>query len=181
MARPSEQGDRSELGPGAPFSNGTAPSQFAPSQHHPYYGTEYPSPLDHEMTMAEPFSQSNQTNALEELQNAAAAVRNNSHAMSVNTNGSTSTAMGPPHTPRQTSPPAGDSRQSVDFTPDGQGGLKRKRSKVSRACDECRRKKVYRFSAQDNGDRLTSCRSSVMQMMAKALRSRHAQTAKRPA
>lgn len=147
MARPSEQGDRPELGSSAQFSNGTSQTQFASGQHHPYYGTEYP-PLDNDIAMAEPFSQSNQQNALDELQSAAAAVRNNSHAISVNTNGSTSVSMGPPHTPHQQSPRGSGDRPSVDFTPDGQGGLKRKRSKVSRACDECRRKKVYNPSVE---------------------------------
>ncbi|KIY00406.1 uncharacterized protein Z520_04091 [Fonsecaea multimorphosa CBS 102226] len=58
----------------------------------------------------------------------------------------TDPAMAPPQTPNQPTVPPGGARSSIDAASeapqDPQTGDKRKRSKASRACDECRRKKV---------------------------------------
>ena len=50
--------------------------------------------------------------------------------------------MAPPQTPHQQAFPPAAPPQSIDDTQHMGDGSKRKRSKVSRACDECRRKKV---------------------------------------
>ncbi|KIW24786.1 uncharacterized protein PV07_10478 [Cladophialophora immunda] len=58
----------------------------------------------------------------------------------------TDPAMAPPQTPNQPTFPSAGPRSSIDASSetlqDPQTGGKRKRSKASRACDECRRKKV---------------------------------------
>jgi len=67
------------------------------------------------------------------------------HAMNVSTNGSSAAGMAPPQTPHQQSFASPGHRASTDDVAEGTAvgeSAKRKRSKVSRACDECRRKKV---------------------------------------
>jgi hypothetical protein len=73
------------------------------------------------------------------------------NAMDVDTNGAAAAsvvdpAMAPPQTPSQPMFPPAGSRPSLDASIDAgrepQTGDKRKRSKASRACDQCRRKKV---------------------------------------
>lgn len=144
MARPGDGGDQPDLGPNQPYPSAGQP-QF-PQPQYPYHTTsEYPS-LDQDLSMSDTYGAPTQQNIASQLQEAAAnAPRNGDvNAMSVNTNGAASAGMAPPQTPHQTgfSPTGG--RASVDETPDPAEATssKRKRSKVSRACDECRRKKV---------------------------------------
>ena len=85
-----------------------------------------------------------------QLQHAAAAESHSNGEMAplnVNTDGSVPAGMGPPQTPQQPGFSPSGPRASMDDTPDSATPVeetnKRRRSKVSRACDECRRKKVY--------------------------------------
>ena len=157
MAGAPEDGDHAALGESQMFPNGA--QQHYPPPHH--YPTAYP-PLDHDITMDDSFAPARSRNGIEDLQNAAAAATNSAqHSITVNTNGASSeqVAMAPPHTPtfNQPSPPPTESRPSLDFTADRQGSLKRKRSKVSRACDECRRKKVKCDADEGEGTEIKTC------------------------
>ena len=157
MAGASEDSDHATRGQGQMFTNG-AEHPYPPSHHYP---TVYP-PLDHDIAMVDSFAQARPRNGIAALQNAAAAATNSAqHNITVSTNGASSeqVAMAPAHTPtfNQPSSPPPESRPSVDITPDRQGSLKRKRSKVSRACDECRRKKVKCDSDEGEGTEIKTC------------------------
>ena len=111
--------------------------------------SQYPFPIDAELanySMPQPFAR--------QLEEAAATVDQpgggSLNSLPLNPNGTASSVtpdpgMAPPQTPTQPFMPTA-SRTSADNASDlGQGpqtGDKRKRSKTSRACDECRRKKV---------------------------------------
>jgi hypothetical protein len=147
MARPGDRGDQPDLGPNQNYPPAGQP-QFPPAQY-PYHPSEYPS-LDQDLNMADTYGQPVQPSIATQLQEAAGVAPGNGdmNSMSVNTNGASSAGMAPPQTPHQASFSPGGQRESVDETPDTveAGGSKRKRSKVSRACDECRRKKVCHAS-----------------------------------
>ena len=156
MAGPGERGD---LGPNQSYPPAGQP-QFPPSQY-PYHTTsEYPN-LDEDLKMATAYGQPVQQNIASQLQEAAAAgaPRNgDSNAMAVDTNGLASAGMAPPHTPHQTSFSPAGGRASVDETAEAAegGDSKRKRSKVSRACDQCRKKKVGTLLSDSSRNKLTS-------------------------
>lgn len=134
--------DQSSMGPSPPYPQSTQP-QFPPSNF-PYSTSDYPS-LDTDLNMADPFP-SSITSQLQEAAAGASQRNGDVNAISVNTNGSVAAGMGPPQTPQQSSFSPTGPRTSVDETPDSANAVedsnKRRRSKVSRACDECRRKKV---------------------------------------
>ncbi|OAP58244.1 hypothetical protein AYL99_07334 [Fonsecaea erecta] len=144
MAGPAGGRDQTSHDPTGNFA-GSASSHFASS----YY------PIDTELTnmspsypmppyarpMEEGVASVDKINHGEAMNNSLAIGPNGATASSA-----TDPAMAPPQTPNQaTFPPAG-ARSSMDATSetpqDPQTGDKRKRSKASRACDECRRKKV---------------------------------------
>ena len=117
----------------------------------PQFSSSY-YPIDTELT--NPSSSYNLPPYGRQLEEAANSVDKLGHGnmsnMPMDTNGASSSvvdpAMAPPQTSGQTSfLPSGD-RPSLDasaeMAQDPQAGDKRKRSKASRACDECRRKKV---------------------------------------
>jgi hypothetical protein len=135
-----------------PTSNfaGSGASQFGSS----YY------PIDSELTnMSASYSLPNYARQMEE---ATSSVDKMDHTtmnnIPMDTNGATGSsvvdpAMAPPETPHQQSFMPSGSRPSLDAsaeTPqDPQTGDKRKRSTASRACDECRRKKVRAMASKD--------------------------------
>ena len=143
MAAPGGGRDSTSNDPTGNFG-GPGPSQFGSS----YY------PIDTELTsMSASYNMPGYVRQMEEV---AASVNKMDHGsmnnMPMDTNGAASAsvvdpAMAPPQTPGQPAfMPSG--RQSLDASAetsqDPQAGDKRKRSKASRACDECRRKKVRR-------------------------------------
>ncbi|KIX05794.1 uncharacterized protein Z518_03766 [Rhinocladiella mackenziei CBS 650.93] len=142
MARSVSARDQSGDDPNPNFPS--APStQFSQSQ--------YPFPIDSELTMTTNYSIPQFARQLDEtagpIDTSGNGVLSN---MSIAPNGAASNAtadavMAPPQTPSQpfmpTAPHAsGD--ESADTTQTPQTGERRKRSKTSRACDECRRKKI---------------------------------------
>lgn len=145
MAGPNDRGDQPEIGPDQAYTPTPAQPQFPPAHYQFHATSEYPS-LDQDMNMSDTYGQSVQQNIAGQLQDATAnAPRNGDvNEISVNTNGATSAGMAPPQTPHQSSFSPGGGDTNVDETPDaGEAHMNpRKRSKVSRACDECRRKKV---------------------------------------
>ena len=145
MAGPQGGRDQPSSDPTGHFV-GSAPSQFGSS----YY------PIDTELT-----TNYNHPTFARQMEEAANAVDNmdqgNMNSMALDTNGAQAAtavdpAMAPPQTSNQPGFVAAGSRPSVDAsseTPhDPQTGDKRKRSKASRACDECRRKKVRHNSGR---------------------------------
>lgn len=136
-----QSGDRPDVN----FPSATS-SQFTQSQ--------YPFPIDTELTMSSnyPALPQTYTQQLHDAANSAKMPTSPSqNNFAINTNGAgngvaTDPAMAPPQTPNQQSFVATASRPNVDDPSDmsqtPMTGDKRKRSKVSRACDECRRKKV---------------------------------------
>ena len=134
-----------------PSHNYPSPGE-AHASHAPYYDhhhSQRPFEDDEDMQMANSLSQGMQHNMGAQL--ASAAVMSNGHGhdpeMAISPSGVGAAGMAPPpQTPTQP-PLGGPSTQpgGPDNIPD-QGiatdSTRRKRSKVSRACDECRRKKV---------------------------------------
>ena len=107
-------------------------------------------PDDEDMQMANSLSQDMQGNIGTQL--TSAPEMSNGHGrepeqdLAISPSIATAPGMAPPQTPHQQSlsgpsgqPPSGETGQESGFP--GDSG-RRKRSKVSRACDECRRKKV---------------------------------------
>lgn len=143
MAGPAGGRDQTSNDPTGNFT-ASAASQFAPS----YY------PIDTELTnMSANYNLGSYARPMEETSSSVEKMDGNMNNMAVDTNGGAISsvvdpAMAPPQTPGQAAFPATASRASLDAsseTPqDPQTGDKRKRSKASRACDECRRKKVWR-------------------------------------
>jgi len=140
-----QAGDRPEV----KFPSGTS-SQFTQSQ--------YPFPIDAELTMSSnyPALPQTYTQQLHDAANSAnmpTSPSQNNFAIAANGAGNgvaTDPAMAPPQTPNQQSFVATASRNvddPSDMSQTPMTGDKRKRSKVSRACDECRRKKVTFLSA----------------------------------
>lgn len=147
MARSVSSRDQSGDDPNASFAAPGA-SHFDPSS--------YNFPIDTQLTMESNYSLPQFArqlgDAASSVEHAAAAQLANTPAVSNGAASITTTdpAMAPPHTSSQVSFMPSTARKSVDdlsesmHTP--QTGDKRKRSKTSRACDECRRKKVYCIS-----------------------------------
>lgn len=144
MDRSLNSRDQSSDRPDANFPSATS-SQFTHSQ--------YPFPVDAELTMSSnyPAIPQSYTQQLQEASNSVkmdASPPQNSFAVNANTNGAGNgvaidPAMAPPQTPNAQAFVTTASRSNVDDPSDTpMTGDKRKRSKVSRACDECRRKKV---------------------------------------
>lgn len=143
MAGPAGGRDQTSNDPTGNFA-ASAASQFGPS----YY------PIDTELTnMSANYNLASYGRPMEEASSAVEKMDPNMNNMAIDTNGGATSsvvdpAMAPPQTPGQAAFPATASRASLDAsseTPqDPQTGDKRKRSKASRACDECRRKKVWR-------------------------------------
>jgi hypothetical protein len=145
MAGPSNQGDQPELAPNPSFPANAGQPHYPP----PHYGfnapSDYPS-LDPDMNMPDTYQSVPQTLA-GQLQDAAANAPQNGNVpdMTVNTNGATPAGMAPPpQTPHQTTFSPTEGAPPIEETADtGDASTNpRKRSKVSRACDECRRKKA---------------------------------------
>jgi membrane protease subunit (stomatin/prohibitin family) len=104
---------------------------------------------DEDMQMANNLSQGMQNNIGAQLANAAAMSNGHGHDQEMGLSPSGVGAPGmapPPQTPTQASVAAPHAQQSGTENTQDQGAatdsMRRKRSKVSRACDECRRKKV---------------------------------------
>ena len=148
MAAPGGGRDHASNDPTGNFGS-SGPSQFGSS----YY------PIDTELTnMSASYNLPTYARQMEE---AAASVEKIDHGnmnnMSMDTNGGVASsvvdpAMAPPQTPNQPSFMRNGSRPSLDASvetgQDPHTGDKRKRSKASRACDECRRKKVWSQDVQ---------------------------------
>lgn len=144
-----------------PSHNYPSPGE-AHGSHATYYDHHSQRPFDddEDMQMANSLSQGMQHNIGAQLANAAAMSNGHGHdqEMAISPSGVGAPGMAPPRTPTQ--PPLGgpstqqggaENTQDPGVTTDG---TRRKRSKVSRACDECRRKKVA-----DQTDRFVlSCR-----------------------
>jgi hypothetical protein len=144
MAAPGGGRDHNANDPTGNFG-GSGPSQFGSS----YY------PIDTELTnMSASYNLPTYGRQLEDAASSADKIDQGSmNNIPMDTNGAAASsvvdpAMAPPQTPNQPSFMPSASRPSLDAsgdTPqDAQTGDKRKRSKASRACDECRRKKVRR-------------------------------------
>ncbi|KAK5046483.1 hypothetical protein LTR84_008286 [Exophiala bonariae] len=145
MDRSLSSRDQSTDRPNDTFPSTTS-SQFTHSQY-----PLYPPPIDAELTMSSnyPAMPQSYTQQLHDASNddkMDASPSQNTFA--VNTNGAgngvaTDPAMAPPQTPNAQALVTTASRSMVEDPSDTpMTGDKRKRSKVSRACDECRRKKV---------------------------------------
>ena len=167
MSRQMGQGDQPDLGPNAPFAPHVQ-SQYPSTQlYQPQ--SEYPA-LDHQdLNMADQYPQPVQQNISQQFQDPApvAPPRNgNTQGMAPTSAPDGMTGMAPPQTPQQPPFSPGGPRPSIDEASEAAeaSGMKRKRSKVSRACDECRRKKVFSADLVDNqSSLLIQCRSNVMQ------------------
>jgi hypothetical protein len=144
MAGGNNQGDQPELAPNPSYAPNAGQPHFPPTHYAFNAPSEYPS-LDQDMNMPDTY-QSVPQNLTGQLQDTAANAPQNGNVndMTVNTNGATPAGMAPPQTPHQTTFSPAEGAPPIDETPDaGDAGTNpRKRSKVSRACDECRRKKV---------------------------------------
>ena len=143
-ARSLGRGDQAPMGPNPAYPQSSGP-QYPPSNFQ-YPASDYPS-LDTDMNMNDPFSHTQSiTSQLQEAVGGAPQRNGDVNAISVDTNGSVTAGMGPPQTPHQGGFSPTGQRASIDETPDSattaEDANKRRRSKVSRACDECRRKKV---------------------------------------
>lgn len=180
-------GSRDQSGdPPASSYYAPSPSQFPQSQ--------YPVPTDSELNMSSNYSLP--ASYAQQLQDATSSKRSPSPTQpeypAIPTNGAshvipTDPAMAPPpQTPNSQSfsapVPHSSLDESADLTQTPHTGDKRKRSKVSRACDECRRKKVRltrpapSHSARPNTDLR---RSDVMLPLIATALPEHAQTVKR--
>lgn len=123
--------------------------QFIPDQPAHYQPNQYSFPrgngnfaADRDIQMAQELSHNIQQGAVDGTPTSAS--RNDSHGQNHTMDMSQTPVgpgMGPPHNRQSFS---GGPGSAVEATPDQSimGDGKRKRSKVSRACDECRRKKV---------------------------------------
>ena len=163
-----------------------SPSQFPQSQ--------YPVPTDSELNMSSNYSLP--ASYAQQLHEAASSKQSPSPTQpeypAIPTNGAshvipTDPAMAPPpQTPNSQSfsapVPHSSIDESADLTQTPQTGDKRKRSKVSRACDECRRKKVRMITSTQS--RLATSDTDLgrfvvmLPLIVTALRE-HAQIAKR--
>ncbi|KAK4940761.1 hypothetical protein LTR10_019154 [Elasticomyces elasticus] len=142
MARSVGSRDQSGDDPTSSFA-APAPSHFDPSS--------YSFPIDTQLAMEPTYTLPQFARQLGEaassVEHAAAQLTNLPAASNGNASGTaTDPAMAPPQTSGQVSFMPTPTRQSIDDSSDPghtpQTGDKRKRSKTSRACDECRRKKV---------------------------------------
>lgn len=140
-----EAAEESELHPVQGYPN-IEHAQYDNSQ----YGFAQDSnfPIDHNLEMSVNYMSNNGKNQTEGLgrnhmsitaQNGHGGVMR-SHQGSTNTSGSLTTTT-QPQTPLNVSTKRKSPEDNTDNTPAG-GDSRRKRSKVSRACDQCRRKKV---------------------------------------
>lgn len=149
--------------------------QFVPNQAAHYQQNQYPFPrgngnfaADQDIQMAQELSHNIQQGVGEG--GPTSAPRNDSHGQNHSmdmSQTSVTPGMGPPHNRQSFS---GNQGSAVEGAPDQSmtSDGKRKRSKVSRACDECRRKKVYPATEQPvdtNTDLGVSCRSDVTRQM----------------
>ncbi|KAI1611641.1 hypothetical protein EDD36DRAFT_295320 [Exophiala viscosa] len=142
MERSVSSRDQSGDDPNSTFA-APGPSHFDPSS--------YSFPIDTQLTMEsnytlQPFARQ-LGEAASSVEHAAAQLTNLPAASNGGASGTTTDpAMAPPQTSGQVSFMPTPTRRSVDDSSDPahtpQTGDKRKRSKTSRACDECRRKKV---------------------------------------
>ncbi|RMZ77202.1 hypothetical protein DV738_g4481, partial [Chaetothyriales sp. CBS 135597] len=129
----------------------------------------YPS-LDPELNMADTFQQTISSH-LQDAARAAGHRNGDLAAITVAGNAPGAAGMGPPRAPHQQSFSPTEHRTSLDETGEGAPGVdgtnKRRRSKVSRACDECRRKKIKCDSADGPDDTAiktcTNCAKASMQ------------------
>ena len=132
----------------------------SPGEAHGSHGAYYDHPSqrtfedEEDMQMANTLSQGMQHNIGAQLANAAAMSNGHGHdqAMVISPSGVGAPGMAPPpQTPTQASVGGPHAQQSGAENIQDQGAAtdstRRKRSKVSRACDECRRKKVAKRPA----------------------------------
>lgn len=147
MAAGMDHRDAPDLGPSHNYPS--------PNEAHGAQGTYYDQPGqrgfddDEDLHMANTLSHDMHHNLGAQLTNAAAMSNGHGHTqdMAIDPSGVGAPGMAPPpQTPTQpslggppTQQPSTDITQEIGPTPDS---TRRKRSKVSRACDECRRKKV---------------------------------------
>jgi hypothetical protein len=137
-----------------PSHNYPSPGE-AHSSHGAYYDHPAQRPFedDEDMHMANTLSQGMQHNIGAQLVNAAGMSNGHGHGqeMAISPPGVGAPGMAPPpQTPTQAvhvGPPAQQSGAENTQDQGATDSTRRKRSKVSRACDECRRKKVAKRSA----------------------------------
>ena len=163
VPRPSSSNSsRPKMATGANHQQGSleAPSHNYPSpgETHGSHGAYYDHPShrafedDDDLHMANTLSQGMQHNIGAQLANAAVMSNGHGHGhshdqeMVISPSGVGAPGMAPPQTPTQPSVGGPHPQQTGAETTQDQGAAtdstRRKRSKVSRACDECRRKKV---------------------------------------
>ena len=140
MAGTTEYPEVPEMGPGGQYTS-APPSQY-PQPSYSYTRGSANYPVEQQMSAVENFNRSAPA-SMDSMQNTSAS---NGQASGAPATPSHLPDMAPPqsaHLQQYPSPPSGprlSMEDAQDTTP--MSDSKRKRSKVSRACDECRRKKV---------------------------------------
>lgn len=147
LSQAMEAADDADLHPGQGYTN-IEHAQYDNSQYG-FAQDAHPFPIDQSLEISVNFAPSDGKGQNEGLGNThmsmseqnghSAAMR--SHQGSTNTSGSLTTIT-QPQTPLNTATKRKSPEDTLDSTLAG-GDSRRKRSKVSRACDQCRRKKVY--------------------------------------
>lgn len=152
MAGTVEFSEEPDLAPSRNYSPDPAPQYPQPSYAFSRGSSNYG--VDHDMSMVETYTRGLSGNM------SAMAQSSNGHAQSRVLNVTPpNPGMAPPRTPQhQSFPSPPGQRGSLDGSQDMiimHDGTRRKRSKVSRACDECRRKKVKIHSVKTGPDHET--------------------------